>query len=182
MGTEKKEPDYIARERALIQKLHDTGYAVFDGDKNEAVDFISSNVSRFTNYVNVVVKEQYMGPLWRVQCEQQDYIANMQNIDRERKICHDAAISSVNILNRMSENLGIGKFADIDTSDRRVVADFCGTYVNQVFNKGIGNSTMYDAAKDKQNIYDTQKHERELKLAADQLIPTGGDSMECSYQ
>lgn len=182
MSTEKKEPDYMERERALIQKLHETGYAVFDGDKDEAVDFISSNISKFTNYVNVVIKEQYMGPLWRVKCEREDYIANMEAIELERKISHDAAISSVDILNRMSENLGIGKFADVDTAHRYTVADFCGTYVNQIFNKGIGNTTMYEATKDREKFYDAQKHERELKLAADQLIPADGDSMECSYQ
>lgn len=52
---------------------------------------------------------------------------------------HDGAIASVNILNRLSNNLGLEPFADIDTNDRHEVAKFIGEFIGETYNIGINN-------------------------------------------
>ena len=79
---------------------------------------------------------------------------------------HNCAIDSVNILNRMSKKFGLPPFADINTEQREEVADFCGAFVNQVYNKGIGKDrlfgNMHQATAGREVEYSTEQHSREI--------------------
>ena len=170
MSNNQQPPNYIEKEKAIIAKLAESKYELFDGDRDEALDFVASNLSKFTDYTNVVIREQVMQPIWRIRCEREDFIAN-----------HNAAIDAVNILNRTSKMLGLPPFAEVDTNNRYAVADFCGTYVNQVYNQGIGNTTIADVTKNRQVDYDTESHRRELLLASEDIPQAPDESGEMSY-
>lgn len=130
--------DYLEKEQRIIQKLHDTNYALFDGDKDDAFDTLDSAFRAFPDYVNIVVQEQTMMPIWRARLEPEEFREHVTEIDRRRKNTHDVAIDSVNMMNRFSKALGLEPFAEVNTNDRHAVAEFVGQYVNQVYNHGIG--------------------------------------------
>lgn len=146
---------YRAKQILIINALKATGYKMFDGDSADAMDFLERNLTSFPDYANVVIREQIMHPIWRVRYDGQELRDRIQDLDHTRRIKHDAAIASVNVLNRFSKNLGLEPFADIDTSDRHAVAAFIGSYVNEMYNNGIGSPD--DAYLNKDQEYDTKK-------------------------
>lgn len=162
-------------EKALINKLNETNYELFEGDRNEALDFISDRIGAFVKYANVVIQQQIMQPVWAKRYEGQEYRDKVKEHDTKRKIAHDYAISSIDVLNRISKGMGIGKFADVDTSDRHAVAAFIGNFMNEIYNKGIGGS---DDAFEKTEQYDENKMKVELQKIDDAYsrIKTNGDA------
>lgn len=145
---------FIDKEKQLLEKLRQTNYEMFDGNREEALDFVSQRLTAFPNYANVVIREQILTPIWRLNMEGQQLRDQIMGMDQRRRSSHDNAIASLNGLNRMCKRLGIGRFADIDTSDRHAVADFVGDYVNELYNSGIGKG--FDAATcQKDRGYDT---------------------------
>lgn len=153
---------YLEKEQNIIKKLQETNYEMFDGDKDEALDFVGSHLEKFPNYVNIVIREQIMTPIWKQRFDGEILRNHIQDIDQQRKIAHDSAISSINILNRLSKNLGLEPFADIDTTDRHTVANFVGQYVNELYNNGIGN-TMDDAVLNKTMEYNHKEPSKRLQ-------------------
>lgn len=158
----------MQRANNILKKLKETNYDMFDGDKEEAIEFVSDNLEAFPKYANVVIREQIMMPIWSARYEGQEFRDKVQDIDASRRYAHEGAITACNVLNRLSKNLGLETFADIDTSDRHAVAEFVGRAVNELYNDGIGNSDghAFDAATyNKMKEYETQKmHEEMAKL------------------
>lgn len=148
--------------KAIIDKLNDTNYDLFDNDKDEAMDFLSHQLMAFPKYANVVIKEQIMTPIWRNRYEGQDLRDRIQDIDDKRRSAHENAIAATNVLNRLSKNLDLQPFADIDTTDRHAVAEFVGGFVNEMYNDGIGG-TFDDATYQKASEYNENKMQEELK-------------------
>lgn len=144
---------YIEKEKNLLQKLHETNYQMFDGDKQEALDFIADQLEKFPNYANIVIREQIMTPIWYQKFEGQELRDHIQNMDQQRRSTHETAISAVIILNRISTQLDLDKFADIDTTDRYKVADFIGEYTDELYNNGIGK-ILDSATYQKKTEYD----------------------------
>lgn len=154
---------YLEKEQAILAKLQSQNYAFFDGDKEEAFDFLGARLQAFPDYVNTVVRMETMMPIWRARFDAPEYQEHVQRIDTERKHCHDAAIASVDILNRVSNNLGLEPFAQVNTKDRHAVAEFVGAYVNEVYLHGINGG--FDQA-----VYEMQKIPAEkTKPAYDRL-------------
>lgn len=158
----------IDKQNELLQKLHETNYEYFDGNKEEALDFVGDALEAFPDYANVVIKEQVMMPIWQRTCEGDEFRDNVQNIDRRRHDAHENAISSMTMLNRTSTNLGLGPFFDIDTNDRYAVADTAGQYVCELYNDGKGK-TFDDAVLNKTQEYDTKKISERLKSTVNEL-------------
>ena len=59
----------------------------------------------------------------------------------------------MNLLNRLADLNGQEPIFQIDTKDRHAVADAVGTFVNEVYNDGIGN-TLDSATLDRTADYD----------------------------
>lgn len=133
---------YLEKEVRMLQEMERTHYATVGGEeaKEDALSFMGDQFDTFIDYANTVIRQQVMIPIWRTMYDGQDLRDKLESIDQTRRIEHDAAIGGVNILNRMADRLGLEPFADIDTSDRYAVADFIGTYVNEVYNQGIGKT------------------------------------------
>lgn len=158
------EQNYIEKEKNLLQKLKETNYAAFDGDRDDALNFVTDRLQTFPNYVNSVITEQMTIPMIRFRVDDPEQQGQMRmQIDRNRRICHDAAIDSVNQLNRISVLHGLPVFADIDTKDRTAVQDFCGEYVNQVYNNGI-HGGMYESVKNRDREYDRSQISKRVAM------------------
>lgn len=153
---------FIEKERAILAKLKETDYEMFDGDEEEALNSIESRLEAFPKYANIVIREQMMMPIWKNRYEGQEYRDKIESIDASRRFAHEHAITSVNVLNRLSKSLGLEPFADIDTSDRHAVAEVVGEFVNEVYNKGIGNG-FDDATYQKDKEYETSKIKEEMR-------------------
>lgn len=152
----------IEKQNELLLKLHDTNYEIFDGNKDEALDFVGDSLMSFPNYANVVIREQIMTPIWRNRCDGEEFRENVERIDRQRRDAHDCAIDSINMLNRLNERLGLEPMFDVDTTDRHAVAECVGKYVNELYNNGIGNG-FDDAVYEKTNEYDSKKVTQRLE-------------------
>lgn len=152
------------RAKKIMSKLQETNYDLFDGDKDEALDFLADKMESFPKYANVVIREQIMMPIWQQRYEGQEFRDKVQSIDATRRYAHESTISACDILNRMSKNLGLEPFANIDTKDRHAVAEFVGQAVNEMYNDGIGNNgRAFDAATyNKSQEYDARKMHEEL--------------------
>lgn len=166
----------IDKQNELLRKLHDTNYELFDGDKDEALDFVSDQLTAFPDYANVVIREQVMMPIWQNTCEGSEFRENVQRIDAQRRNAHDCAISSIDILNRVNSQLGLEPFCDIDTNDRHAVADTVGKYVSELYGDGSGK-TFDDAVYGKTAEYDRKKISERLSNTV-KSFETSGISSE----
>ena len=167
---------YITKEQKILKALEKQNYKMFDGNKNEALDFIESTLTAFPTYANTVIREQIMTPIRRQRYEGQELRDKIQDIDEQRHWNHESAISSVNMLNRLSRNLGLELFANINTNDRHAVANMVGQYVNEVYNKGIGN-TFDEATYRKSKEYDTGEIKKHLHTFTEPDHQTGEPSL-----
>lgn len=140
---------YTDKEKALLEKMKEDNYAMFDGNQAEALTFVEERLASLSNYVNVVTREQIMLPIWRDECDTADFQENAMKIDEQRRIVHNAAIDAVNVLNRMCAKYGLPPFADVDTTDRRAVAKMIGDYASEVYNDGIRNGGREGASQGK---------------------------------
>lgn len=125
----------------IIDKLEETNYDIFDGDREEAYDLMADSLNSMPNYVNSVVNEQIMMPIISARYDGQDYRDAVMKLDSTRRMCHDNAIIGINMMNRLCENLNLEPFAEVDTTDRHAVADFVGKTVNELYNQGINNNS-----------------------------------------
>lgn len=157
--------NYIEKETEMIKKLKESNYALFDGDKDDALDFIGDKLDAFPKYANVVINQQITTPLIYNHYDGEELREKIQDLDSKRHWAHEGAIDSLNQLNRLSKDLGLEPFADVDTSDRYKVADFVGQYVSQVYDLGQGK-TLDDATYQKRTQYDTTNAKRLAELDA----------------
>lgn len=89
--------------------------------------------SAFPEYVNTVVRCEQQLPLIRATAEREEMIARVESLDKLRNAAHNAAISSLTMLNRNCDYYGVARIADIDTNNRYAVGDFCACYTMSVF-------------------------------------------------
>lgn len=165
MAEQKK--TYLQKQAELIDKMR--------GDDGKLDDmsarFLTNAFVTFPDYANVVIREQTMLPIWAARYEGQEYRDRVSEIDTRRHNCHEAAITGVNMLNRMCARHGLEPFFDGDTNDRHAIADFVGDYVNEIYNHGIGKTddrgrelTGMERAVYKRNAdYDTSIPGKRLK-------------------
>lgn len=171
---------YAQKESAMIRKMRETKYAAFGGNKDKALEFVGARLKAFPDYANIVVREQIMTPIWRVQYDGQDFRDRISDIDRQRRSAHDAAIMSVNILNRMCDKMGLPAYADIDTNDRHAVADFVGQYVNEIYNNGI-NGGMDSATLGRDRGYDSEKLDARLRALDESFDTQQNNDQEVTF-
>ena len=136
----------------ILNKLEETKFAMFGGDKQKATRFLERTLSAFPEYANTVIREQIMVPLWKQRCDTEEFKENVKNIDTHRHYAHESAISSFNMLNRMSQKLELPPFTEIDTKDRHAVADEVGKFIAEYYATGTA-TTMLGVTKDRKTDY-----------------------------
>lgn len=128
--------DYIEKEEKLLQAYKDKGFPAFDG-MDDFCEFVEEQMEKLPCYMDVVVEEQAMAPIWNMQHEGQELRDRVQHIDMQRRIAHNAGIDAISILNRLSERVGLERFMDVDIQDRHAVAEAIGGYMRELYSRGI---------------------------------------------
>lgn len=135
---EKQTMNYIEKEEALLNKLKATGYTLFDGDREKALDFVEKQFIAIIEYIQVFVEEKISVTAIRARLEGTE---NTESISPEAPKAYDEAVEGIKNLNDMFGELGLGIFADIDTEDVTAVKAFIGEYTRELYLKGIGESS-----------------------------------------
>ncbi len=129
--------NYIQKEKEFLKVLRDTDYEFYDGNKDDALDYLGSALSSFPEYENSIINQKKLGPVIREQYEGQEVRDRISELDAARRVAHDMAIARLDGLNRIFKIHGLEPFADIDTEDRYTVAGFCADYVNEIYGTSI---------------------------------------------
>lgn len=131
MANKQGKPSQVKNFLEVIRKLK----SFFLNDP-EMIDLINKSCEALVHYFNIVVKMMLIMSTTSPSnfLSREDYIDKVKNLDLSRKLSHDSAISSLNILNRIAESVGMEKISgDLDTSDRNAVGDFIGIFVMQIY-------------------------------------------------
>lgn len=156
----------------IAKRLVETNYELEFGDKEESIKTILGPIHEMIEYTNIVASEAHRMEMIKVRylndSSNKDYIDAIMSMDRNRRYAHQSAIASVNFLNRICENeLQIGKFVDIDTSDRVAVADFAATVATQQDTASVAMATMDETAAMYSDGYVTDRSSKRLNELLD---------------
>ena len=70
-------------------------------------------------------------------------MTSMMVLEKQRSEAHDAAINACGRINEICKELDEGVICDIDTNDRRKVAEFCGLITGTLFFSNINSKETY---------------------------------------
>lgn len=172
--------NFLTKEEEIIRHMKESGWELGEGDSKEACEMFMSSLTPIVDYVNIVARQTAESPTLRHRFEGQELRTYIMENDRERKIAHNCCIGGMNQVNRLCARYGISPMFDVDTNDRYAVADMAGSYVNEIYNNGIGNM---DAAIEKlkqknEKDYNPNEVEKDVNilhnrvLAAEQILGT----------
>ena len=116
----------------MIKRKYEELVARFKDD-DEMLEFIKERMQYICRYVESVTAMEYSMPLLRARFEGQELREKIENLDRNRRISHEAAISAVKQLNRLCVSEGVEKLYSGDEENRYEIGDFCGEVVNTLF-------------------------------------------------
>ena len=85
---------FIEKIHALAKAINEK-YADDPEEKKYEVDFVLDQLNHFPDYVNSVVRMEYMLPLIRATREPEEVRERTQQLDRARRYAHDAAIDAI---------------------------------------------------------------------------------------
>lgn len=145
---------YLQKEVGMLQKLKDTNYEAFHGDKDRAFRFMEQRLRAFPDYMDVVVRQQTLMPIWRAKYDGPEFREKCQDIDTERRRTHDDAIASVNALNRLSTKLDLPPFSRVDTNDRYAVAEMIQDYMSETYKTGIIKTESHPPINIKEHMHE----------------------------
>lgn len=143
---------YIRKIKQLYKALEDSGFQAYrtcgeslEEAKHDATEDILNATNSFNEYYNFLVMQPTRITSLSLRYEGQDYRDAIQKLDSDRKSKHDVAIGKVTQLNRQCENMKLGKFAEINTTDREAVANFIASFCAEAINRqttGIDDMVM----------------------------------------
>lgn len=113
----------LEKQQAICDRLKETDYAAFDGDRETALREVFYGFSSIIKYVigTALAKEKR-------NAERAAGMDAAEDADREEQDGYRKLTDSINMLNDLSKELGLEPFADIDTSDPDAVLRFAGEY------------------------------------------------------
>lgn len=152
---------YLSKEMELVNAMKADDFELFDGSADEAYDTLEHIFDSFVTYANTVIRMTVMVPIWRNRFDGEDLRDKISSIDATRRSNHEAAISSIAMLNRLMKAHGLNPFADIDVTDRYQVADFVGSFVSEIYENGKSRS-MDDLVASNSQEFDVHKISEDL--------------------
>lgn len=105
-------------------------------DKNQrrvALKGLERTLKLMGDYVAAVNNMENAVAVARFCMEPQEYRDHVQELDRSRRITHDALIARITATNRVCDAAGCEKLYSGDISDRTAIADFSFEVVREVF-------------------------------------------------
>lgn len=144
----------ITNLRRLLNAIQRSSYDLFDGIKEDALNDLEGAFRAMLDYANHVIEQQYGMQFAAFRYEGAEFRDYVQNSDVTRRRLHLAACASINMLNRICKLAGVeelfpGVVASEDSEGRRQAAIAIGTFINELYNAGIGNENpdrAFDAA------------------------------------
>lgn len=130
---EDKELFDISAHDALFQAMKDA--ATTDPDAEDDIDYIEGYIKNIIDYVSVVDGTIVSGNCARARLEGEAYRQRIMELDRQRRITHEAAIASVSALERIAGMYGVSPLFTGDKDDRDQVADFCLEFVVKIYDQ-----------------------------------------------
>lgn len=111
------------------------------GKDDEVFEMVGDALKAFGYYVMSVYEMETRITLLRFRCnDSAEFQAEVTQLDRSRKLAHDAAIAHCSSLNRIAKQLGIEDVNPCpDTDDRYVIANFCADITMEFFRRGQEN-------------------------------------------
>lgn len=103
--------------------------------RNDVLELVSSRMDSFRKYVNTVYKQTVLTPLIYMRYDGDILRDKIERLDKDRRLAHESAISSCQVLNRICEKYNVEHFCP-ETTDRYIVADFCSKITNEAFDIG----------------------------------------------
>ena len=118
-------------------------------DREDNADFLERTLNAMPAYFNQVVTGENSIAVARFRSESPaDFQATVMEIDRRRKISHDAMMGAITALNRQSRRFGLTPLYEGDETDRWAMADFCEEFVCDIFNRRYhGKGTAFADGK-----------------------------------
>ena len=120
----------------------------FEGKLDICLSYLERSMSSFPAYVTSVFNMETLMPTLRFRLEPADYREKVMELDMNRKRFHDSAIDAINGINRLCEKCGVELLFAGDTSDRNAVAEFCGSIVQEIFEKRTSNQGIRNILRD----------------------------------
>lgn len=119
--------------KELFIGLADAAAKAENGEK--ITGMIENNMETLVDYVKSVYMMEVSLTLSRVRLgdDSREFAERVAELDRKRRICHEAAIASVSALNRMCDFFKVARVFEGDIDNRYEVADFCGNMVDEIF-------------------------------------------------
>ena len=113
----------LEKQQAICDRLKETDYAAFGGDKEAALREVFNGFSSIIKYVvgTALAKEKLI-------VEKATGADSVENADPEEQAAYRELTDSINRLNELSKKLGLEPFADIDMADPDSVRRFAGEY------------------------------------------------------
>lgn len=122
--------DIIKKENEMLEKLKESGYSTFGGDKNKALDYLEEQLMKVLMYDEEAIREQIRNQNCGGGPEEQETL--------RREAEYERMASGLDALNKMCADLGLTPFADVDTGNRQAVVEFIGQCRQDICNRGIG--------------------------------------------
>lgn len=134
----------------MSNKIYDAYIKLVEACKDDEVmlDTIGRAMKNFSEYVSAVNQMEFEKKIATESLDGENLRNCVQELDQRRTNCHEAAINSCNILNRICKMAGVEPFCpDIEEGDpnrRYIIGDFCAVVTNIFFLKGVENVTSLD--------------------------------------
>lgn len=100
---------------------------------NDDLEMLEDVEKDFSYYVKAVTDMENGLTVARFRLEGEEYRTYIENLDRQRRAAHDAAIVSVKILNKFCNLYNADPIFIGDIEDRVQVGNFCMKVVNELF-------------------------------------------------
>lgn len=137
---------FLEKERKFMEELTKNP-ALFK--KDEDWSFWEDTFLAFIKLVNSMSEIQVLTPLYRIKYEGEEYRQAVAELEEKRARRYDLTVDAINLLNRVSAQLGLEPFADVDTSDRCAVLFYAAQVVTEVFNGELLKEYSLEVAREK---------------------------------
>ena len=126
--------------RMITEEYNKLIHAIKHSDnqyKTDDLEMLDDLMGSFGDYVDIVYQETYRTPILRARLDGDELRQRLQQMDMQRRIYHDSAISSCSQINKLCEIYGVEPICPI-TNDRYVIADYCAQISAAFYLNGIG--------------------------------------------
>ena len=110
---------YSEKFRLLLETLHNTKYAIFKGNAEDAELLLKMRLQAISDYFSERYKYYTVLPIAKMRMDSESYKVIYEEIDGSRHLAHNLALSSAKALNDIYSKLGLGTFFETDFKDRK---------------------------------------------------------------